>query len=147
MSEAAMSTFLFLTLISQASGQLPLPKITESRPAPKVLLLPPVVDEHRVGSSPATTGDAVLFWNAVATDAVRVDRTAPPLAARNLAIVHVAIYDAVNAIERTCAPYLVDIRPASGTSAEAAAAAAAHHALTMLYPRQLKTFDAALAAS
>src|SRR5437763_674719 len=45
--------------------------------------------------------DVVLRWNETALNAIRAEGTPPPLAARNLAIVHAAIYDAVNAIRRT----------------------------------------------
>ena len=46
-------------------------------------------------------GDVVTDWNNAALDAIRADRTAPPIVSRSLAIVHVAIYDAVNGIART----------------------------------------------
>ncbi|MCX7418576.1 MAG: hypothetical protein NT013_03440, partial [Planctomycetia bacterium] len=50
--------------------------------------------------------DAVIDWNNIALDAIRVDKTAPPRASRALAILRVAIYDSVNAIERTHEFYL-----------------------------------------
>lgn len=66
--------------------------------------------------------------------AVRTDNTGPTLSTRNLAILHVAMYDAVNSVARTHQPYafLVDAPP--GASAAAAAAAAGHSVLTALYP-------------
>jgi PAP2 superfamily/Vanadium chloroperoxidase N-terminal domain len=88
--------------------------------------------------------DMVLKWNDIALHAVRADRSPPPVAARNLAIMHLSIYDAVMAIERTHQAYLVDAAPRAGSSAEAAAAAAAHRALTALYPKQRDYFDAML---
>jgi hypothetical protein len=91
--------------------------------------------------------DMVLHWNEVLLDAVRVDRTAPPRAARAMAIVHAAIYDAVNAIERTHEVYAVDAFALPGTSAEAAVAAAAHATLASLFPAQAGTFAAELTAS
>ncbi|PYQ36687.1 MAG: hypothetical protein DMF55_03955, partial [Acidobacteria bacterium] len=39
--------------------------------------------------------DVVIDWNNAALAAIKVDRTPPPKAARALAILHVAIYDAV----------------------------------------------------
>lgn len=45
--------------------------------------------------------DAVLDWNEVLLDAIRVDRTAPPRAARALAMVHIAAYNAVEATLRS----------------------------------------------
>ena len=43
-------------------------------------------------------GDVVTDWNDAALDAIRAGRTAPPIASRSLAILHAAIYDAVNGI-------------------------------------------------
>jgi membrane-associated phospholipid phosphatase len=91
--------------------------------------------------------DMVLRWNAVALQAIRAERTPPPMAARNLAIVHVAIYDAVNAIYRTHRPYAIDAVPEAGASPEAAAAGAAFHTLVVLFPGQKRLFERALADS
>ena len=44
--------------------------------------------------------DIVTDWNTLALNAIRTNRTAPPIAARNLAILHIAIYDAVNGIKQ-----------------------------------------------
>jgi len=92
-------------------------------------------------------GDVVTDWNEVLLDAVRMDRTAPPVASRAMAMVHVAIYDAVNGIEQTHESYLVDEAAPEGASAEAAAAAAAHAVLVSLFPAQAEAFDTALANS
>jgi len=91
--------------------------------------------------------DVVLRWNDLTLDAVRREETPPPMAARNLAMVHVAIYDAVNAITGTHARYLLTIKPLPGASPEAAAASAAHRILIELYPRQRATLDQALRES
>jgi membrane-associated phospholipid phosphatase len=103
---------------------------------------------HSTGAAPAPTQpDVVLRWNETTLTAIKTDRTSPPMAARNLAIVHAAIYDAVNGIYRTHRAYYVDPQPLEGTSAEVAAAIAAHRALVALYPRQVECFDTALDAS
>jgi membrane-associated phospholipid phosphatase len=91
--------------------------------------------------------DMVLRWNEIALDAIRAEQTPPPMAARNLAIVHVAIYDAVNAVLRTHQHYAVNAVPEAGASAEAAAAAAAYHTLASLYPGRKAIFDRALAGT
>src|SRR5262245_7373931 len=91
--------------------------------------------------------DVVLQWNETLLSAIRVDKTAPPPASRNMAIVHAAIFDAVNAIDRSYSPYLVHRHGPKGASIEAAAAQAAHDTLVALYPNQKATFDAALTAS
>jgi membrane-associated phospholipid phosphatase len=85
--------------------------------------------------------DMVLRWNSATLDAIRAERTPPPMAARNLAMVHVAIYDAVNAVTRTHQPYAIDAIPEAGASAEAAAAAAAHYVLVTLYPGRKEQCD------
>jgi hypothetical protein len=85
--------------------------------------------------------DAVLRWNEAALTAIKADNTPPPMAARNLAIVHVAVYDAVNAIEKTHRPFRVETDAPTDASPEVAAAVAAHRALVALYPKQARRFD------
>lgn len=82
----------------------------------------------------AACADVVLDWNALMLDAIRVDNTGPTLSSRNLAILHTAVYDAVNSVLRTHQPYrfLEAVEP--GTSPEAAAAAAAYTVALALYP-------------
>ena len=92
-------------------------------------------------------GNAALDWNAVALDAVRAQRTAPPYAARNLAMVQAAVFDAANSVEGGYEPYLVRARAPRWASAEGAAAAAAHSVLVALYPAREAIFDAALEQS
>jgi len=92
------------------------------------------------------SADVVTDWNNAALDAIRADRTAPPIASRSLAIAHVAIYDAVNGIARTHEPYLVPSAVPASASREAAATAAAHQTLVSLFPNHTSTFDALHAA-
>ena len=59
------------------------------------------VNSSSINSSNFTThlsGNPVLDWNGVMLNAVRTASTAPPLASRNMAMVHAAVYDAVNSI-------------------------------------------------
>jgi hypothetical protein len=103
----------------------------------------------------STTGDAVLDWNAVLLQAnandfdpnivASPDQRGPTRSSRAFAIVHAAIYDAVNSIDRSFMPYLAEVRAPRGASIEAAVAQAAHDTLVALYPQQRGTFDAALA--
>ena len=81
---------------------------------------------------PAGLADTVTEWNAAALSAIRVNRTPPPVASRALAMLHVAIYDAVNGILRTHEPYLVE--SAVPASAFPEAAAAGYQMLTALFP-------------
>jgi PAP2 superfamily len=92
------------------------------------------------------SADVVTDWNNAALDAIRADRTAPPIASRSLAILHVSIYDAVNGIARTHDPYLVPSVAPRSASRAAAASAAAHRALVNLFPASRPTFDALHAA-
>jgi len=85
--------------------------------------------------------DVVTDWNSVALNAIRTRNTPPPAASRNLAILHVSIYDAVNGIRRTHEQYFVNGNVPSSTSTEAAAAAAARTALTALYPTLQSDFE------
>lgn len=84
----------------------------------------------------------VMDWNAVAIDAVQTNSTSAPEAARNLAAVHAAIYDAVNGIDRGHQVFHVTDLAPQGASVEAAAAAAANAILSQLYPAMASTFDA-----
>jgi len=92
------------------------------------------------------SADVITDWNNAALDAIRADRTAPPIASRSLAIAHVAIFDAVNGIARTHEPYLVPSAVATSASRVAAATAAAHQALLSLFPNHIATFDTLHAA-
>jgi hypothetical protein len=89
--------------------------------------------------------DAVLEWNDLALRAVQLDVTDPPVATRTLAMVSLAQYDALAAIEGTPA-YLVGRSVSGPVSAPAAVAVAAHRVLSQTYPAQQAVFDNALAA-
>lgn len=95
----------------------------------------------------AARADVVLDWNSVLLDAIRVDRTAPPRASRAMAMVQVAVYDAVVGIQKGYEPYHVDETAPEGASAEAAAVEAAYRTLVALFPNQAATFDAKRTAS
>jgi hypothetical protein len=91
--------------------------------------------------------DTVLEWNVVAVEATRVAKLSPNAQTRALAMVHGAVFDAVNGIEGNYKPYLVNRHAPSWASEEAAAAVAAHDVLVSLMPAQQATLDAALASS
>src|SRR6266403_998900 len=90
--------------------------------------------------------DVVTDWNNAALDAIRAGSTAPPIASRSLAILHVSIYDAVNGIARTHEPYLVQSEVPASASREAAASAAAHETLVNLFPAAASSFETLYAA-
>jgi PAP2 superfamily protein len=92
----------------------------------------------------------VVQWNKNLLAIVRTPGAQPATIhpTRSFAIMHAAIYDAVNAIDRAHRPYLVRL---SGVprhaSQEAAAAAAGHEVLVALYPTLKSTLDAELQQS
>jgi hypothetical protein len=84
---------------------------------------------------PATAAvpDQVLIWNQLAMDdLIRAGAQSPPVATLHLAMVHGAVYDAVNAITRTHQPYLAAPTAESSDSIDAAAATAAWRVLRSL---------------
>lgn len=93
------------------------------------------------------SADVVLDWNVIALKTTASAPFNPPLEARNLAIVHAAVFDAVNAITAEAHPYRVRLRAPGRASAEAAAIAAAYAVLAQLYPEQQSTLHAAYTAS
>jgi membrane-associated phospholipid phosphatase len=97
-----------------------------------------------IGFVSSSRGDEVTFWNGQVLDSIRTASTPPPRASRAMAMVHTAIYDAVNSIDRTHKPYAGYVATNSSASKEVAAAKAAHDVLVSLYPAQSATFDAAL---
>jgi hypothetical protein len=103
--------------------------------------------------TPSTTADSanpVVEWNRNLLAIVRTPGAQPGTIhpTRSFAIMHAAIYDAVNAIDETHHAYLVQIPGIlPGTSQEAAAAAAAHDVLVALYPKFQTTLDIQLQQS
>src|SRR5262245_20056589 len=88
--------------------------------------------------------DVALEWNEFAIDLIRVDRTSPADAARNLALAHAAMFDAVNSIEATHAAFLISIDASSRASPEAAAAGAAAAVLADRHPKHEDRIQGAL---
>lgn len=90
------------------------------------------------GSGVRTSENAVVVWDRNAQTAIwDVAGQQPQVQARSFAMVHGAVYDAVNAIAGTpYQPYL-GAPPADGTeSTSAAVATAAHRVLDALFPEQ-----------
>lgn len=90
-------------------------------------------------------GNAVTQWNAIALQILPVD---PGVLAdsRACAIMHAAIHDAVNGVERRYQPYTANLS-APGASVDAAVAAAARETLIVLSPSQSVTIEIAYAAA
>jgi membrane-associated phospholipid phosphatase len=102
----------------------------------------------RHARSAKESGQPVIDWNRVLLSIVNTPGAQPASIqpTRNFAILHAAIYDAVNSIDRTHEPYLISVRAPRDASETAAADAAAHTALVGLYPAQQGSLDADYAA-
>jgi hypothetical protein len=94
-----------------------------------------------LGSSRLVRADVVLDWNETAASAAfaagldNSDGCVDPLhESRIFAMMHAAIHDALNAIERRSQPYALDAHATPGSSPQAAVAAAAHDVLLAVFP-------------
>jgi membrane-associated phospholipid phosphatase len=94
------------------------------------------------------SGQPVVDWNQALLSIVNTPGAQPAniQPTRNFAILHAAIYDAVNAVDRSHEPYLISVHAPRDASETAAADAAAHSALVGLYPTEQSTLDADYAA-
>jgi hypothetical protein len=95
-------------------------------------------------AAPSTAGaSAATQWNLNATNALIVTGgQAPPVSMLHLAMVHGAVYDAVNAIDGGYTPYLVSPDATPFDSQDAAAASAAYHVLVSILPAQTASLTA-----
>lgn len=115
--------------------------------------------QSRVPRRHAAAADTLRYWNQVAIDASGLDHTPPAAgedrafgeqlgpgrASHAMAIVHIAMFDAVNAIVGGYQSY-TGIQPARrGASIDVAIAKAAHDTLARVFPAQRKRFDELLA--
>jgi len=97
--------------------------------------------------SAAAQDNPVIQWNKALLAIVRTPGAQPATVhpTRSFAVMHAAMYDAVNAIDGTHDPYLVRLeRISSHASQDAAAASSAHEVLMALYPTHQTTIDAQL---
>ncbi len=95
-------------------------------------------------------GDVVADWNATLLRLVRESTSTapnapnvlikppPPSVARNLAMVHIAMFDAINALEQKYNSYAYVTARQSGASPAAAASAAAYRAASILFAPTFK---------
>jgi hypothetical protein len=96
-----------------------------------------------------TRADKVTDWNLIATTAdTNINRTNNALIGMDLAYMHIAVYDAVNAIDGRYSVFAV--RPGNvpaGASQDAAAVEAAYRVIRFMIPQQASYIDAQYAAS
>jgi hypothetical protein len=89
------------------------------------------------------TNAVILEWNQLLTQ----NQGAGNLYSfRQYAILHIAMFDAANSVQRIYTPYVTAINGSTGASEEAAAAKAARDVMVALYPAATADFDAALTA-
>ena len=102
-----------------------------------------VQDYSNINSVTVNRGNPVEAWDAIALTAIQNQHLPAPEAARDLALLHVAQYDAVASITSPKATLKVRAIAPKGASAEAAANSAGYTALTNLFPSQAPMFVAA----
>jgi len=89
----------------------------------------------------------VADWHSVMESSIAASGRKNAVALPYYAYVDVAVYDAVNSIDRRHRPFAAGVAAPHGASQDAAAASAAHDILAHYLPAQAATFDTALAAS
>ena len=97
--------------------------------------------------SSSARADAVTDWNVIAFDTFKAANVAGNPLFRALAIMHVAMSDAVNTVQNRYTRYALNIPANSAASAESAAAAAARGTLVALVPSQKTKVDEVYAAA
>lgn len=123
-----------------------------------LLLLTPACNGGGGGGGDGTSVDTsvgqqswILRWNEIAIDASGIDhqgnreQMGPVRAARAIAIVHIAMADAVAAVSGKFHSYMPTPEVPANTSLKAAIAQAGHDTLVALFPRQAASFDSYLA--
>src|SRR2546430_2633577 len=116
------------------------------------------VQTARTALAPKNAADSIHRWNTIAINASGLDHTpvasgeirifgeqlGPTRASRAMAIVHIAIFDSVNAVLGGYQSYS-GVQPAKApVSLDAAVAQAAHDTLVVLYPSQAPAFNSLL---
>jgi hypothetical protein len=109
-----------------------------SRSAPglgrRILVLVPAALAMGFGPTAATAA-AVLDWNVKAVEvSLAGGQVLPVPLSRTLAMTHLAVHDALNALDRRYEPYVHHGRVESGARSEAAVAAAARDVLASIVP-------------
>jgi len=121
--------------------------------APDVVASGAVAAAQSSGRTIAITpgSDVIAYWNQIATNTVNVPPAATgtpeerrPNFALDLATVHLAMFDAVNAIDGAYERFAAQpTTVTTGASLEAAAAAAAYYALKGLFPNRTAQYQSA----
>jgi membrane-associated phospholipid phosphatase len=112
-----------------------------------IALASPGTTSAKVSEASELHPDQVLEWNQIFTDTLVATNTRNSSSQRLGAIVHTAIFDAYNGIERRYTPIFVHDDAPSGASRRAAVIAAGYTALVALFPSRKPALDVSYAAS
>jgi hypothetical protein len=96
------------------------------------------------GLAPPASADVIADWNENAVSYGVLHNIGPPPAERIIAMMQLAMFDAVNSIERKYRPYLVQLPATPSASKDAAAAAAAGTVLAGINPQTQATMNSLL---
>jgi hypothetical protein len=125
------------TVLSGTIGAMPALPVMSARPEPRSLA--PRAYEGCLTDD--ENPDQVLIWNQIFIDTLIATTTANSSSQRLGAIVHTAMFDAYNGVEKRYTPILVPADAPAGASRRAAVVAAAHKALVGLFPSQKSLLD------
>jgi hypothetical protein len=100
-----------------------------------------------VAAASASAANEVDNWNVVATNAGAAANQHAAIQPRTYAIMHLAIHDALNAIDRRYTPYLLEESASKDAATAAAVAASARNTLIALLPGQEEPIQVAYAAA
>jgi hypothetical protein len=95
----------------------------------------------------AVRADIITDWNIKTLELTQATQTSTSAQARTLAMVHVAMSDAINSVRGRFTRYNATVAVIPSASAEAAAASAARKVLTELFANQRTNIDEAYAVS
>jgi len=94
------------------------------------------------GAAPVVLPDVISDWNKLTLKMITDDNIMSEFGLRAMAMLHAAMFDAANSVEKKYTFYHVDMDAPDGTISEVAAATAAYRILSTLYPAKISTFDA-----
>jgi hypothetical protein len=99
------------------------------------------------GELRAQSSETVIEWNRMLLTTLSTPGATQPTVffTRPLAVMHVAVFEAINSIDRQYTPFRDYVNATAGASRDAAAAQAAHDVLAAMFPSQREVYATALA--
>lgn len=83
----------------------------------------------------------VTKWTSLTLQAIRINKTPPPVSSRNLAIIQVGMFDSINSITKKFQPYSMMVESKPDLYVDVAIAQSARDLLTRLYPSNTPYWD------